>query len=80
MEQEQKRKIEDPVHHVFSNKVAGRGLATAFERNKPHVNIGKFLSLVTLESSSQATAGDLVAKDMVDRVDGSWTQQGGPAC
>ena len=30
----------NPVHHVFSNKVAGRGLATAFERNKPHVNIG----------------------------------------
>ncbi|KAJ5795762.1 uncharacterized protein N7518_004302 [Penicillium psychrosexuale] len=30
----------NPVHHVFSNKVTGRGLATAFERNKPHVNIG----------------------------------------
>ena len=37
------------------------------------------VGLVTLESSSQASAGDLVAKDMVDRVDGSWTQQGGPA-
>lgn len=35
----------NPVHHVFSNKVAGRGLATAFERNKPHVNIGKVLTL-----------------------------------
>ncbi|KAJ5226230.1 Elongation factor Tu [Penicillium chermesinum] len=31
----------NPVHHVFaSNKTALRGLATAFERTKPHVNIG----------------------------------------
>ncbi|KAF7718897.1 Elongation factor Tu [Penicillium ucsense] len=31
----------NPVHHVFaSDKVAARGLATAFERTKPHVNIG----------------------------------------
>jgi hypothetical protein len=37
------------------------------------------VGLVTLESSSQATAGDLVAKDMVDGVDSSRTQQGGPA-
>lgn len=35
----------NPVHHVFSNKVAGRGLATAFERNKPHVNIGMACSV-----------------------------------
>ncbi|KAJ5291376.1 Elongation factor Tu [Penicillium angulare] len=31
----------NPVHHVFANdKMAARGLATAFERTKPHVNIG----------------------------------------
>lgn len=30
----------NPVNHVFSNKAAARGLASAFERNKPHVNIG----------------------------------------
>lgn len=31
----------NPVHHVFaSDKMASRGLATAFERTKPHVNIG----------------------------------------
>ncbi|CAI7650786.1 Elongation factor Tu [Penicillium manginii] len=31
----------NPVHHVFtSDKLAARGLATAFERTKPHVNIG----------------------------------------
>ncbi|OJJ49841.1 hypothetical protein ASPZODRAFT_128378 [Penicilliopsis zonata CBS 506.65] len=31
----------NPVHHVFSHeKLAARGLATAFERTKPHVNIG----------------------------------------
>ncbi|KAJ5127109.1 Elongation factor Tu [Penicillium atrosanguineum] len=31
----------NPVHHVFaSDRMAARGLATAFERNKPHVNIG----------------------------------------
>lgn len=31
----------NPVHHVFtSDKMAARGLATAFERTKPHVNIG----------------------------------------
>ena len=37
------------------------------------------VGLVTLESSSQSTAGHLVAEDMVDGVDGSRTQQGGPA-
>ncbi|KAJ5664083.1 Elongation factor Tu [Penicillium longicatenatum] len=31
----------NPIHHVFaSDKMAARGLATAFERTKPHVNIG----------------------------------------
>ena len=31
----------NPVHHVFaSDKMTARGLATAFERTKPHVNIG----------------------------------------
>ncbi|RJE25774.1 hypothetical protein PHISCL_01887 [Aspergillus sclerotialis] len=31
----------NPVHHVFANnRLAARGLATAFERTKPHVNIG----------------------------------------
>jgi elongation factor Tu len=40
----------NPVHHVFSNKVAGRGLATAFERNKPHVNIGMALFLMHNQS------------------------------
>ena len=31
----------NPVHHVFAgDKMAARGLATAFERTKPHVNIG----------------------------------------
>jgi elongation factor Tu len=31
----------NPVQHVFgNNKLAARGLASAFERTKPHVNIG----------------------------------------
>ncbi|BCR86335.1 translation elongation factor Tu [Aspergillus chevalieri] len=31
----------NPVHHVFSkDRLAARGMATAFERTKPHVNIG----------------------------------------
>ncbi|EAL90547.1 translation elongation factor Tu [Aspergillus fumigatus] len=31
----------NPVQHVFgNNKLAARGLATTFERTKPHVNIG----------------------------------------
>lgn len=31
----------NPVQHVFlKDRVAARGLATAFERTKPHVNIG----------------------------------------
>ena len=31
----------NPVHHVFSNdRLAARGMATVFERTKPHVNIG----------------------------------------
>lgn len=37
------------------------------------------MGLVTPESSSQATAGHLVAEDMVDGVNGSWAQQGRPA-
>lgn len=33
----------NPVHHVFSNnKLAARGMATVFERTKPHVNIGMY--------------------------------------
>ena len=43
--------------------------------NHTDVNVG----LVTLESSGQTTAGHLVTEDMVDWVDGSRTQQGGPA-
>jgi hypothetical protein len=42
-----------------------------------HTNVN--MGLVTLESSGQTTAGDLVAEDMVDGVNGSRTQQGGPA-
>ena len=35
----------NPVHHVFANnRLAARGLATAFERTKPHVNIGKLVN------------------------------------
>lgn len=31
----------NPIQHVFAgDKMAARGLATAFERTKPHVNIG----------------------------------------
>ncbi|KAJ9297331.1 hypothetical protein DTO271G3_4624 [Paecilomyces variotii] len=31
----------NPIHHVFANeRLAARGFATAFERTKPHVNIG----------------------------------------
>jgi elongation factor Tu len=31
----------NPVHHVFTkDRLAARGMATAFERTKPHVNIG----------------------------------------
>lgn len=36
----------NPVLHVFGkDRLAARGLATAFERTKPHVNIGRQLSL-----------------------------------
>lgn len=36
----------NPVLHVFGkDRLAARGLATAFERTKPHVNIGKQLPL-----------------------------------
>lgn len=32
----------NPVQHVFmKDRVAARGMATAFERTKPHVNIGE---------------------------------------
>ena len=35
----------NPVLHVFAkDRLAARGLATAFERTKPHVNIGRRLS------------------------------------
>ncbi|KAL1955116.1 hypothetical protein VTO42DRAFT_9017 [Malbranchea cinnamomea] len=31
----------NPVHHVFSrDRILVRGMATVFERNKPHVNVG----------------------------------------
>jgi elongation factor Tu len=31
----------NPIQHVFcKDKLAARGMATAFERTKPHVNIG----------------------------------------
>ena len=31
----------NPVHHVLSNeRYAARSFATAFERTKPHVNVG----------------------------------------
>lgn len=34
--------VVNPVHHLFSKDLlAARGLATAFERTKPHVNIGE---------------------------------------
>jgi elongation factor Tu len=33
----------NPVQHVLSkDKFAARGLATAFERTKPHVNVGMY--------------------------------------
>lgn len=36
----------NPVHHVFGkDRLSARGLATAFERTKPHVNIGRPLPL-----------------------------------
>ena len=36
----------NPVQHVFSkDRLAARGMATVFERTKPHVNIGKDFSL-----------------------------------
>lgn len=32
----------NPVQHVFTkDRLTARGLATVFERTKPHVNIGK---------------------------------------
>lgn len=46
-------------------------------QRQDHTNVN--VGLVTLESSGQPTAGHLVAEDMVDGVDGSRTQQGGPA-
>lgn len=44
----------NPVQHVFSSKNghAIRGLATVFERTKPHVNIGRNRTLNTKCSSS----------------------------
>lgn len=39
----------NPVYHAFAqNKLAARGLATAFERNKPHVNIGRLALLMPI--------------------------------
>lgn len=36
----------NPVQHVFQKDANGiRGLATVFERSKPHVNIGTGLAL-----------------------------------
>lgn len=36
----------NPVQQVFGKDASGiRGLATVFERSKPHVNIGKILAL-----------------------------------
>ena len=33
----------NPVHHVLSNeRYAARSFATAFERTKPHVNVGEY--------------------------------------
>lgn len=38
----QKPRGVNPMHHVFSqDRMAFRGMATAFERTKPHVNIGE---------------------------------------
>lgn len=35
----------NPMQYVFShNRMSVRGMAAAFERNKPHVNIGKCCS------------------------------------
>lgn len=43
----------NPVQHVFgNNKLAARGLATTFERTKPHVNIGKYHFICRLASST----------------------------
>ena len=41
----------NPVNHVFSNdRLAARGLATAFERTKPHVNIGMLVLYLAVSS------------------------------
>ena len=41
----------NPVQHVFGKDVSGiRGLATHFERSKPHVNIGKLLALSSVDN------------------------------
>ena len=45
------KKSVNPVQHVFSKDASGiRGLATHFERSKPHVNIGKLPSLSSVEN------------------------------
>lgn len=37
----------NPVQHVFGqNRLAARGMATVFERTKPHINIGKTIKSI----------------------------------
>ena len=41
----------NPVQHVFGKDASGmRGLATHFERSKPHVNIGKLSALSSVHN------------------------------
>ncbi|KAJ5937869.1 Elongation factor Tu [Penicillium verhagenii] len=67
----------NPIHHVFaSDKMAARGLATAFERTKPHVNIGTIghvdhgkTTLTAAITKYQASKGlaDFLAYDAIDK-------------
>lgn len=44
----------NPIQHVFlGDKLAARGMATAFERTKPHVNIGRWPSSSLNDPSMQ---------------------------
>lgn len=64
----------DVTNGAWNNLLARRWI-TRQRQDLTNVHVG----LGTLESSRQSTAGHLVAEDMVDGVDGSRTQQGGPA-
>ena len=58
----------NPVHHVLrKDSQSLRGLATVFERSKPHVNIGMFVDRLDLTLGPKAQQAQLVMSIMARR-------------